>query len=83
MAEAIVIRCRENGPYLLQGPIKIVDHQGNEFTIPPGKDNIALCRCGKSTKKPFCDGSHRTAGFCAAEIAPRPSAETAGPPSAT
>ena len=75
MAETIVIRCRENGPYLLQGPIQIVDHQGNEFTIPPGKDNIALCRCGKSAKKPFCDGSHRTVGFCAAE--------TAAPPSAT
>ena len=74
MAETIVIRCRENGPYLLQGPIKIVDHQGNEFTIPPGKDNIALCRCGKSAKKPFCDGTHRTVGFCAAETAPPPSA---------
>ena len=69
MSETIVIRCRENGPYLLQGPIKVVDHQGNEFTIPPGKDNIALCRCGKSTKKPFCDGSHRTTAFQAAEIA--------------
>jgi len=75
MSETIVIRCRENGPYLLQGPIKVVDHQGNEFTLPPSKDNIALCRCGKSTKKPFCDGSHRTVGFCAAE--------TASPPRAT
>jgi CDGSH-type Zn-finger protein len=75
MTETIVIRCRENGPYLLQGPIRILDHQGNEFTIPPGKDNIALCRCGKSNRKPFCDGSHRTTGFQAAE--------TAAPPAAT
>jgi CDGSH-type Zn-finger protein len=69
MAETIVISCRENGPYFLRGPAKILDHQGNEFTIPPGKENIALCRCGKSTKKPFCDGSHRTTGFQAAETA--------------
>jgi CDGSH-type Zn-finger protein len=69
MAETIVIRCRENGPYLLQGPVRIVDHQGNEFAIPPGKDNVALCRCGRSVKKPFCDGSHRTTGFQAAETA--------------
>ena len=83
MAETIVIRCRENGPYLLQGPIKIVDHQGNEFTIPPGKDNIALCRCGNSNNKPFCDGSHRTVGFCAAETVARPRTETGAPPSGT
>jgi len=74
MSETIVIRCRENGPYLLQGPIKIVDHQGNEFTIPLGKDNIALCRCGKSARKPFCDGNHRTTSFQAAEIGVPPSA---------
>ena len=74
MAEPIVIRCRENGPYLLQGPAKIMDHLGNEFTIPPGKDSIALCRCGQSNKKPFCDGTHRQVGFCAAQTAAPPSA---------
>jgi CDGSH-type Zn-finger protein len=70
MAEAVVIRLRENGPLVIQGPIKIVDHQGNEFTIPAGKDVVALCRCGTSKNKPFCDGSHRTCGFMAVEIAP-------------
>jgi CDGSH-type Zn-finger protein len=75
MAEPIVIYCRENGPYLLQGAARIVDHQGNEFKVPPGKENIALCRCGHSHKKPFCDGTHRQAGFRAAE--------TAAPPLAT
>ncbi len=72
MAEPIVIRCRENGPLLIQIPIKIIDHLGNEFAIPIGKENIALCRCGQSKNKPFCDGSHRQCGFQAAETAPVP-----------
>jgi CDGSH-type Zn-finger protein len=69
MAEPITIRCRENGPLLVQGALKIMDHVGNEFVIPPGKDVVALCRCGQSKNKPFCDGSHRTCNFVAAEIA--------------
>ena len=68
MAEPLVIRCRENGPLVIQGVFQIVDHQGNEFTLPTGKDTIALCRCGQSKNKPFCDGSHRTCGFVAAEL---------------
>ena len=70
MADSLVIRCRENGPLVVQGTIKVVDHLGNEFSIPPGKDTVALCRCGHSNKKPFCDGSHRPTGFQAAETAP-------------
>jgi len=69
MADLITIRCRENGPLVLQGPFKICDHLGNEFPIPAGKDVVALCRCGHSNNKPFCDGSHRTCGFQAAEKA--------------
>ncbi len=70
MSEPVVIRCRENGPYVVQGPVKIIDHLGNEFTIPAGKANVALCRCGQSRTRPFCDGSHRQCGFQAAEVAP-------------
>ncbi|MBI1917103.1 MAG: CDGSH iron-sulfur domain-containing protein [Planctomycetes bacterium] len=70
MSEPIVIRCRENGPYVLEGPVKVVDHLGNAFTIPAGKNNVALCRCGHSKNRPFCDGSHRDCGFQAAEVAP-------------
>jgi CDGSH-type Zn-finger protein len=68
----ITIRCRENGPLVVQGPVTVVDHLGNAFTVPPGKDNVALCRCGQSKNKPFCDGSHRACGFQAAETAPPP-----------
>jgi CDGSH-type Zn-finger protein len=69
MSEAITIRCRENGPLVLSGNVRIVDHQGNAFALPPGKDNIALCRCGQSKTRPFCDGSHRACGFVAGELA--------------
>ncbi len=65
-----VIRLRENGPLVIQMPVKIMDHQGNEFPIPAGKPAVALCRCGHSANKPFCDGSHKTAGFQAANLAP-------------
>ncbi len=71
MSEPLVIRCRENGPLVIQGPVKVVDHLGNEFIIPSGgKAAVALCRCGQSNNKPFCDGSHRACGFQAANLAP-------------
>jgi CDGSH-type Zn-finger protein len=79
MSELLTIRCRENGPLVLPATVKIVDHLGNAFTLPAGKEMIALCRCGQSANKPFCDGSHRTAGFQAAQTAP-PSSPS--PPSA-
>ena len=71
MSEPLVIRCRENGPLVIQGPVKVVDHLGNEFEIPArGKAAVALCRCGHAQTKPFCDGSHRACGFQAANLAP-------------
>jgi CDGSH-type Zn-finger protein len=59
----IIIRCRENGPLVLPPTFKIVDHEGNEYPLPQGKELVALCRCGQSKTKPFCDGSHRTCDF--------------------
>jgi CDGSH-type Zn-finger protein len=73
MSESVVIRCRENGPLVVLGPVTIVDLQGNAFTPPAGKETIALCRCGHSASKPFCDGSHRSCGFQAAELATKAS----------
>ncbi len=72
MADPTTIRLRENGPLVVPMPMKITDHLGNEFQLPVGKDVIALCRCGHSNNKPFCDGSHRTCGFLAAEVAVKP-----------
>jgi len=62
------IKVRQNGPYLVEGDdVKLVDWNGNEYQIT--RRPFALCRCGGSTNKPFCDGTHRTIGFQAAEAA--------------
>jgi CDGSH-type Zn-finger protein len=66
----VTITVRANGPYKVEGPVRIVDPDGNEFAPPPG-DAIVLCRCGRSKSKPFCDKSHRRAGFVSNERAPR------------
>lgn len=66
----LTIRMRENGPLVVEMPVRVIDHAGNEFPVPIGKPAVALCRCGQSANKPFCDGSHKTAGFQAAELAP-------------
>lgn len=70
MSEPIVIRCRDNGPFVIKAPVQVVDHDGKPFTIPAGKETIALCRCGASKNKPFCDGAHNGCGFQATEKAP-------------
>jgi CDGSH-type Zn-finger protein len=69
MTEPITIRCREDGPLVVLGPVKVVDHFGQVFALPVGKEFVALCRCGHSKTKPFCDGGHRTCGFIAKETA--------------
>jgi CDGSH-type Zn-finger protein len=62
------IRVRQNGPYLIDGEdVTVVDWNGAAYHIE--RRPIALCRCGGSTKKPFCDGTHSRAGFQAAEAA--------------
>jgi CDGSH-type Zn-finger protein len=68
MAE-VTIKVRDDGPLLVDGPVKIIDAAGNVFTIPTGKPAIALCRCGQSQHKPFCDGSHKGCNFQAADRA--------------
>ena len=69
MAEGIRISTYENGPFLVKGPVLLVDSEGAEFAVE--KETIALCRCGALTKKPFCDGAHSKVGFRAAEKAVR------------
>lgn len=67
MADA-QIRVTENGPYRLEGPIRIVDADGNTYDVSD-RQTVFLCRCGGSTSKPFCDGTHSRTGFAAAERA--------------
>lgn len=62
------IKVRQNGSLLVDGDdVKLIDWNGNEYQIP--KRPFALCRCGASTRKPFCDGTHSKIGFAAAEAA--------------
>ncbi len=61
---AVEIKVKENGPLVVSGPITIVDVEGNEYALPPGTA-YALCRCGASQNKPFCDKSHQRIGFVA------------------
>jgi CDGSH-type Zn-finger protein len=65
---AVKITARPNGPYLVQGDIELYDPAGNRVNVAPGA-TVALCRCGGSTTKPFCDGTHSKIGFKAAEAA--------------
>lgn len=55
--DAVTIRIREDGPLLVTGPITLTNHEGTPITCDG--PNVALCRCGLSAKKPFCDGTHR------------------------
>lgn len=52
-----------DGPYLLRGPFELTDQDGN--VIETGRRTIALCRCGRSRTRPFCDGTHKLVGFTA------------------
>jgi CDGSH-type Zn-finger protein len=59
--ENVVITPYEDGPYLIRGSFSMRDQDGN--TIDLGRPTIALCRCGRSRMRPFCDGTHRLVGF--------------------
>jgi CDGSH-type Zn-finger protein len=50
-----------NGPYLVRGPVVMADQDGNEIEL--NRRVIALCRCGRSQIRPFCDGTHKAIGF--------------------
>jgi CDGSH-type Zn-finger protein len=62
---AITIKIRDNGPYIVEGEFRLTDMNGNEVAVK----KAALCRCGGSTTKPFCDGTHSKIGFQAATAA--------------
>lgn len=64
----VVVKTREDGPLLISGPVTLVDHLGNRYEV--NSPNIALCRCGQTHKRPFCDGTHKTCGWVAKDLAP-------------
>lgn len=61
MSEKYEIKATENGPLLLSGSAIFTDENG-EVSETEGT-MVALCRCGRSANKPFCDGAHKKAGF--------------------
>jgi CDGSH iron-sulfur domain-containing protein 3 len=62
------IRLRKSGPYVIDSEdVRVIDWNGVEYKVE--RRPIALCRCGGSTNKPFCDGTHSKIGFQAAEDA--------------
>ncbi len=65
MFDETSITVTENGPLSVKGPFKLLDSAGNEYDTGSRK-RVALCRCGASTTKPFCDGTHGRIGFDAA-----------------
>jgi CDGSH-type Zn-finger protein len=74
-ADGATITPYRDGPLIVRGDFRLVDQDGAE--IDPGRRTIALCRCGKSGIKPFCDGTHKRSGFSApsAPSRPRPAAQ--------
>ncbi len=61
----VTITTMDNGPLLVKGPVTVQDAAGAAYLIE--KDVVALCRCGASANKPFCDGTHKGLGFSAEE----------------
>jgi CDGSH-type Zn-finger protein len=60
-SQPVTITPYPDGPYLVRGSFTILDQEGNE--LPLQRQTIALCRCGNSRMRPFCDGTHKLIGF--------------------
>ena len=63
-SRAAEIRAYPDGPFLVRGPVTIVDGDGREVHVR--RRVVALCRCGRSRLQPLCDGTHTAAGFACA-----------------
>lgn len=64
----VTISVLDNGPLIVKGDVDLLDGEGKAF---PKQPQIALCRCGTSQNRPFCDGTHAKDGFEAAERVPQ------------
>jgi CDGSH-type Zn-finger protein len=74
----VTVTLRPDGPLLVSGPIKIIGQDGQEIHPPNLKPVVALCRCGGSTNKPFCDGTHSKIGFKGANDAVKQADQQSG-----
>jgi CDGSH-type Zn-finger protein len=61
MTERARITAYRDGPFLVRGPVELVDQDGNVIEVD--RETVALCRCGKSRLRPFCDGTHKLVKF--------------------
>jgi CDGSH-type Zn-finger protein len=61
MTERARITAYRDGPFLVRGPVELVDQDGNVIEVD--RETVALCRCGKSRLRPFCDGTHKLVRF--------------------
>jgi CDGSH-type Zn-finger protein len=59
----VIITPRDNGSNRVTGPVRLVDVEGNLIRDVKEGEILALCRCGQSKDKPFCDTTHREIGF--------------------
>lgn len=73
--DGAVVTVYENGPLIVRGRFAVTAQDGQP--IPAGRGTVALCRCGRSAIKPFCDGSHARTGFRApgGALGTRPAAQ--------
>ncbi len=63
----VTITPTDNGPYMVEGPVSVVDADGTAYVLE--QTTIFLCRCGGSRTKPFCDGTRETLNFQATQRA--------------
>lgn len=61
MSDGTSITPYRDGPLIVRGPFRLVDMHGRE--IDAGREVVALCRCGRSRERPFCDGTHKLVDF--------------------
>ena len=71
MSQKPTVECKPDGPYLVRGLEDLKNSRGESI---PAKPVTALCRCGGSANKPYCDGTHQKIGFSGARLADASSA---------